>query len=197
MSDKIKLNILGISYSQTQSGAYALILSEDGGNRRLPIIIGGAEAQSIAIKLEGLKSARPLTHDLFVDVAGNFDIKLEEVNIYKLEEGIFFSNIILKKENDTKVIDSRTSDAVALAIRFEVPIFTSEEILQKAGVVIPLEKEEPKPEDYPKYTKEAVPPGSDPFESLSKEELTKRLEKAIEEENYELAAKIKSIIKNK
>ncbi len=196
MKDKIKLNILGISYSQTQSGAYTLIMSEDNGKRRLPIIIGGAEAQSIAIKLEGLKSARPLTHDLFIDIATNFDISLQEVNIYKLEEGIFFSNIILKNNNDTKTIDSRTSDAVALALRFGAPIYTSDEILKKAGVVMPIEVDK---KTSTKIEESDIDDNDDnnPYEDLTLEELSSKLQSAIEDENYELAAKITKLIEEK
>ena len=133
---KVKLNILGLSYSQTQSGAYALVLAEEEGDRRIPIIIGGVEAQSIAIKLEGLEPPRPLTHDLFLNFARAFDVELTEVLIYKLEEGIFYSELVCTRSSEVIRIDSRTSDAVALALRFNCPIYTYEEILAKAGIVL-------------------------------------------------------------
>jgi len=133
---RVKLNILGLSYSQTQTGAYALVLAEEGGDRRIPIIIGGVEAQSIAIKLEGLTPPRPLTHDLFWNFAKAFDIEIQEVVIYKLEEGIFYSELVCKRGSETLHIDSRTSDAVALALRFKCPIYTYEEIMDKAGIVL-------------------------------------------------------------
>ncbi len=137
---KIKLNVLGISYSQTQSGAYALVLSEEEGNRRIPIIVGGFEAQSIAIELEGLSPPRPLTHDLFKNFSDAFGIRIIEVNIHKLEEGVFFANILCDNGNHQITLDARTSDAIALALRFESPIYTTEEIVEKAGIVLDFEK---------------------------------------------------------
>src|SRR5665647_2349534 len=116
---KVKLNVLGISYSQTQSGAYALILTEENGDRRIPIIVGGFEAQSIAIELEGLKPPRPLTHDLFMSFAKVFGINLQEVVIYKLEEGVFFSQLLCENGKEKITLDARTSDAIALALRFK------------------------------------------------------------------------------
>ncbi|MCT4645437.1 MAG: bifunctional nuclease family protein, partial [Carboxylicivirga sp.] len=139
---KIKLNILGLSYSQTQSGAYALVLAEEDGERRIPIIIGGVEAQSIAIKLEGLEPPRPLTHDLFLNFSKSFNIEVTEVVVYKLEEGIFYSELVCKKDNEQLHIDSRTSDAVALALRFGCPIYTYEDIIEKAGIVLDFDKKE-------------------------------------------------------
>ena len=144
---KIKLNVLGLSISQTQTGAYALVLSEDNGERRIPIIIGPVEAQSIAIQLEGLHPPRPLTHDLFKNIANAFGIELVEVFIYKLEEGIFYSELICDQAGTRISVDSRTSDAVALALRFMCPIYTSEEILNKAGIVIEVaDRSEDKPQ---------------------------------------------------
>ncbi len=127
--NKIKLNVLGISYSQTQSGAYALVLTEEHGNRRIPIIIGGFEAQAIAIQLEGLTPPRPLTHDLFLSFATAFNISLIEVDIYRLEEGVFYSKLVCENGNREITIDARTSDAIALALRFKCPIYTTEEII--------------------------------------------------------------------
>src|SRR5665647_2818450 len=138
---KIKLNILGLSVSQSQSGAYALVLAEETGERRIPIIIGPIEAQSIAIQLEGLKPPRPLTHDLFKHMASAFEIQVSEIIIYKLDEGIFYSELICIRDDKQIVIDSRTSDAVALSLRFDCPIYTTDEILQRAGIVIEFENE--------------------------------------------------------
>ena len=130
----IKLNVLGISYSQTQSGAYALILTEENGDRRIPIIVGGFEAQSIAIELEGLKPPRPLTHDLFLNFAKTFSITIREVVIYKLEEGVFYSQLLCDDGVEKINLDARTSDAIALALRFKCPIYTTEEIISKSGI---------------------------------------------------------------
>lgn len=189
---KIKLNILGLSYSQTQSGAYALVLAEEEGERRIPIIIGGVEAQSIAIKLEGLEPPRPLTHDLFLNFARAFTIDLMEVVIYKLEEGIFYSELVCFKNNEVIRIDSRTSDAVALALRFNCPIYTYEEILSKAGIVLDFgdtkEKEEPRP---------VKPKTSIGLESKTLEELRTLLNEAVEAENYEKASEIRDEIKKR
>ncbi|MBI5008941.1 MAG: bifunctional nuclease family protein, partial [Bacteroidia bacterium] len=133
---RVKLKVMGISYSQTQSGAYALILTEEKGDRRIPIIIGGFEAQAIVIKLESLNPPRPLTHDLFKMFADEFRISVLEVFIYKLEEGVFFSKLICNNGEKEISIDSRTSDAVALALRFGCSIYITEEILDKAGITI-------------------------------------------------------------
>ena len=138
---KIKLNVLGISYSHTQSGAYALVLAEEKGPRRIPIIVGSFEAQAIAIQLEGLNPPRPLTHDLFYNFATLFKIDILEVNIYKLEEGIFFSKLTCFNGKETINIDSRTSDAIALALRFSCPIYTTEDILKRSGITLEVENE--------------------------------------------------------
>ena len=138
----IQLLINGISYSQTQNGAYALILSEIEGERKLPIVIGTNEAQSIAIAIEKeIKPPRPLTHDLFKNFCVRFDIKIKKVIIHKLLDGVFYSSVICERDGIEEIIDSRSSDAIALAIRFEAPIYTYENILEKAGVVIQVEKE--------------------------------------------------------
>ncbi len=189
---KIKLNILGLSYSQTQSGAYALVLAEEGGERRIPIIIGGVEAQSIAIKLEGLEPPRPLTHDLFLNFARAFTIDLLEVIIYKLDEGIFYSELVCFKNNEVVRIDSRTSDAVALALRFNCPIFTYEEIISKAGIVLDFGETKDKSEGQVKKNRTTKT-----LTSKSIEELKKMLEDAIEAENYEKASEIRDEIKKK
>ena len=184
---RIKLHVVGLSYSETHSGAYALVLQEENGNRRIPIIIGSFEAQAIAIQLEKLKPPRPLTHDLFVMFASAFKVDLLEVNIYKLEEGIFYSNLILQKDDEQVVIDSRTSDAIALALRFECPIYTTQDILDKAGILLTFEEEKDeesqitdddnnRPSIYSKYTID---------------ELEEMLKKAIENEEYEKASSIR------
>ncbi len=191
--DKIKLNILGISYSQTQSGAYALVLNEEGGKRRIPIIVGGFEAQSIAIQLEGLNPPRPLTHDLFMNFAKAFNINLIEVIIYKLEEGVFHAKLICKNGDEELSLDSRTSDAVALALRFKCPIYTTEEIMAKAGVILDIEKEndpKAKPEDFSAEINEEEL-HADELKHLDNEELKSILDEAVKNENYERASEIR------
>lgn len=193
--DKVRLNVLGISYSQTQTGAYALVLAEESGNRRIPIIVGGFEAQAIAIQLEGLKPARPLTHDLFFNFANTFGISLLEINIHKLEEGVFYSQLTCFDGENTIEIDSRTSDAIALALRFKCPIFTTEEILTKAGIIIDFEQdaEEGNEEGAEIELEDEVAQESEPEDlaSLSIEDLNKTLEEAVKAENYERASKIR------
>lgn len=193
--DKIKLEIVGLSYSQTQSGAYALVLGEAEGKRRLPIIIGGFEAQAIAIEIEKMTPSRPLTHDLFKSLTGSFGIKLNEVIIYNLVDGIFFAKLICSDGKKDVEIDARTSDAIALAVRFECPVYTYEFILSQAGIVIEgndfvfLENIENKDEpDKPEIPKKSP---SENFKKFTKEELEKKLADAISEENYEAAARIR------
>ena len=188
--EKIVLDIIGLSYSQTQSGAYALVLGEQGGKRRLPIIIGGFEAQAIAIALENMTPSRPLTHDLFKSYSDAFNIELKEVIIYNLLEGIFYSKLICRNGSEDVEIDARTSDAIALAVRFKCPVYTFESILSKAGVI--LEDEDPKTEAKPKKKprKEAKSTAEVITES-SVDKLKELLEKAIQEEDYELASRIR------
>lgn len=190
---KVRLNILGLSVSQSQSGAYALVLAEENGDRRIPIIIGPVEAQSIAIQLEGLKPPRPLTHDLFKQMANAFDIEITEVVIYKLEEGIFYSELICIRDGKPIVIDSRTSDAVALALRFSCPIYTSEEILQRAGIVIEFENEHGQ-EEWHQPSSEDVSRGKHKYEKYTSAELTQMLNNAIGAEDYEKASAIRDEI---
>ena len=197
--NKIKLNVLGISYSQTQTGAYALVLTEEKGERRIPIIIGGFEAQSIAIQLEGLKPPRPLTHDLFHNFALTFKINLKEVIIYKLEEGVFYSQLICQNNGqEDVVIDARTSDAIALALRFKCPIYTTEEILSKSGIVIDLEQEkgshQPKGE---KKTKKTTRESSQKYKDMALGELEELLNEAVKNEEYEKASLIRDEIKRR
>lgn len=190
--NKIKLNIIGLSFSQTQSGAYALVLGEDDGHRRLPIIIGGFEAQAIAVELENMTPTRPLTHDLFKNFAMSYKIEITEVIIYNLKEGVFFSKLICTDGKDEKEIDARTSDAIAMAVRFNCPIYTYEWILSQAGVAIddeslPIDEPKEKPKEKVKERKKT--PAE--FASLSEEELKESLMKAIDDEAYELASKIR------
>ncbi|GET30746.1 bifunctional nuclease family protein [Prolixibacter sp. SD074] len=197
---KIKLNILGLSYSQTQSGAYALVLSEEDGNRRIPIIIGAVEAQAIAIQLEGLKPPRPLTHDLFLNTALAFHINVVEVFIHKLEEGIFYAELVCQQNGNKITVDSRTSDAVALALRFECPIYTTEDILDKAGIILDFEEEESSGEENPDPEKEMVGPEEDEdsdYSVYSTEELNTMLDKAVSEEDYEKASEIRDEIQRR
>ncbi|HOK62236.1 MAG: bifunctional nuclease family protein [Tenuifilum sp.] len=196
---KIKLTVLGISYSQTQSGAYALVLSEENGNRRIPIIIGGYEAQAIAIQLEGLTPPRPLTHDLFLNFARAFGIDLIDVHIYKLEDGVFFSKLHCEDSKKELFIDSRTSDAVALALRFNCPIYTTEEIIEKAGITLDVEEynsEEPQDESETE-TPEPTDSFTDQIRRLSLDELNRLLSEAVENEEYEKATKIRDEIKRR
>lgn len=193
--DKIKLNVLGISYSQTQTGAYALVLTEEKGERRIPIIIGGFEAQSIAIQLEGLKPPRPLTHDLFHNFALTFDINLKEVIIYKLEEGVFYSKLICNNGGEDVNIDARTSDAVALALRFKCPIYTTEEILSKSGIVIDLEQDKDSGEmKSEKKTQRTAKGSSQKYKDMDVQELEDLLEEAVKNEEYEKASAIRDEI---
>ena len=174
---KVKLKVLGLSCSQTQSGAYALILSEENGNRRIPIVIGGFEAQAIAIGLERLHPPRPLTHDLFINFAKTFGITITEVNIYHLEEGIFYSELVCMTNGSYMKIDARTSDAVALAIRCNCPIYTTEQIIEKAGIVFNASEETAKQPESRKEEAEPQPSatGTDKYEKLSVKELKKLL----------------------
>ncbi len=184
------MEILGISYSQAQAGAYALILGETGEKRRLPIIIGSFEAQAIAIELEKMKPTRPLTHDLFRNFAQTFNIHINEVIIYKFSEGIFYSKLICFDGQKEVEIDSRTSDAVALAVRFKCPIYTYESILKEAGMVLQEEKEDQPPEQVP-VEKEV---DESEYSNLSVSELETMLMAAIDEEAYERASKIRDEI---
>ncbi|RLD83645.1 MAG: hypothetical protein DRJ07_06270 [Bacteroidetes bacterium] len=193
----VRLNIKGISYSQTQSGAYALVLSEEDGERTLPIIIGAFEAQSIAIALEKeIKPPRPLTHDLFKSFADRFNITIKQVIIHKLVDGVFYSSLICECDKVEEIIDARTSDAIALATRFNAPIFTFENILDKAGIILKIKDETKlakskfKMEDLVTDIIEE----STSFSNESIKELHKQLDQAVNSEDYELAAKIRDEI---
>ncbi|VXC27498.1 conserved hypothetical protein [Flavobacterium sp. 9AF] len=204
----VKLTIKGISYSQTQNGAYALILNEVDGERKLPIVIGAFEAQSIAIALEKeIKPPRPLTHDLFKNFADRFDIIVKQVIIHKLVDGVFFSSIICERDKIEEIIDARTSDAIALALRFGAPIFTYKNILDKAGIYLkinPSKEDEnsqesddilSNPETF--GANESSTPAKDDYADFSLQELYDKLEEAVQNEDYEKAAKIRDEISKK
>ena len=204
----VKLTIKGISYSQTQNGAYALILNEVDGERKLPIVIGAFEAQSIAIALEKeIKPPRPLTHDLFKNFADRFDIIVKQVIIHKLVDGVFFSSIICERDKIEEIIDARTSDAIALALRFSAPIFTYKNILDKAGIYLkinPSEGDESKeendgilstPETFGEM--ESNSSKADSYTGYSLKELYEKLDEAVQNEDYEKAAKIRDEISKK
>ncbi|WP_462265384.1 bifunctional nuclease family protein [Mucilaginibacter sp.] len=188
---KLKLDIVGLSYSQTQSGAYALVLGEVSGRRRLPIIIGSFEAQAIAIEIEKMTPSRPLTHDLFKTFAQAYQIQIQEVIIYNLIDGIFYSKLICSDGKKTIEIDARTSDGIAMAVRFNCPIYTYEFILSTAGIVIEgndfvyLENMSEAPEE------KTTPSAAGNYTSLSDEELKAKLQEALADEAYEKAAKLR------
>jgi hypothetical protein len=189
--EKIRLEIIGMSYSQSQSGAYALILGERDGKRRLPIIIGGFEAQAIAIELEKIKTPRPLTHDLFKSLSEAFTISLTEVVINKFSEGVFYAKLVCSDGKDEKEIDSRTSDAIALALRFNCPVYTYESIMTAAGILMEEENEIAKPEEQPD---EPVIDKKENYSDLSLEELNEILRNAVINEEYEKASRIRDEI---
>lgn len=190
---KIRLEIVGLSYSQTQSGAYALVLGESSGSRRLPIIIGGFEAQAIAIELEKMSPSRPLTHDLFKAFAQTFDITVTEVLIYNLVEGIFYAKLICTDGTRDVEIDARTSDAIALAVRFNCEIFTYEFILKNAGIVLDDDVDTGAIPETSGSGNEEVSRVSDAdeYKGKSSEELKSMLQTALDEEKYEMASKIR------
>lgn len=202
----VKLTIKGISYSQTQNGAYALILNEVDGERKLPIVIGAFEAQSIAIALEKeIKPPRPLTHDLFKTFADRFDIVVKQVIIHKLVDGVFYSSIICERDHNEEIIDARTSDAIALALRFDAPIFTYKNILDKAGVFLNLNPAESNPEgsenddilSEPETFGSEEETSSDVYARKTLDELYSLLDEAVQNEDYEKAAKIRDEIDKK
>jgi uncharacterized protein len=200
----VKLNIKGISYSQTQNGAYALILNEVDGERKLPIVIGAFEAQSIAIALEKeIKPPRPLTHDLFKSFADRFDIVVKQVIIHKLVDGVFYSSIICERDKIEEIIDARTSDAIALALRFQAPIFTYKNILDKAGIYLNQnpDSENTNIEDDGALTQPEIfgddtesKKSENGYTKFSLSELHELLENAVQDEDYEKAARIRDEI---
>lgn len=192
--NKIRLEIFGLSYSQTQSGAYALVLSEVGGVRRLPIIIGGFEAQAIAIELEKMKPSRPLTHDLFKSLAIEFAIQVKEIFIYKLQEGIFYAKIICEGNGEYKEIDARTSDAIAIGVRFSCPIYTTESILSSSGILMDESSQLLSSDDSDDSDDDSMADLANPFHARTTEELQDMLTEALDNEDYELASQIRDEI---
>jgi uncharacterized protein len=187
---KLKLEIIGLSYSQTQSGAYALVLGEEKGKRRLPIIIGAFEAQAIAIELENMTPTRPLTHDLFKSLAQSFDIEVEEVIIFNLLEGVFYAKLICNNGDKKMEIDARTSDAIAIAVRFGCPIYTYEFILSTAGIVL---EDNASLESIEEHVERPATSklSENELSTASTDELKELLKKAIDEEAYERAGRIR------
>ena len=199
----VRLNIKGISYSQTQNGAYALILNEVDGDRKLPIVIGAFEAQSIAIALEKeIRPPRPLTHDLFKNFSDRFQIIVKQVIIHKLVDGVFYSSLICERDNIEEIIDTRTSDAIALALRFQAPIFTYKNILDKAGIYLKVNPNKEEQDEDSILMDELIAEeiettafgDEDIYKDKSLEELHKLLDEAVNDEDYEVAAKIRDEI---
>ena len=187
--EKVQVDILGLSTSPSSAGAYALILKETNGKRKLPIIIGAFEAQSIALELEGMKPPRPLTHDLMRNIIDTFAVSLNEVCISELRDGTFYARLTIEGLSDTQEIDSRPSDAIALAVRYGAPIFVGEEVMNEAGVVSEDEEET-----------EETPVKETPEQNIKKplsrlEQLQTALKEAIEQEDYEKAAKLRDDIR--
>lgn len=191
---KIKLEILGLSSSQSQTGSFALVLGETEGNRRLPIIIGMFEAQAIAIEIEKIIPNRPMTHDLFKSFANMFHFSVEEIVISDLKEGVFFAKIVCSDGLKKTEIDARPSDAIAIGLRFDSPIFTYENILAEAGIVLTDEAEEEKQEaatESKAKVKKESPRGKEDLKNYTVERLKELLKDAIDKEDYERAAKIR------
>ncbi|MGV0925523.1 bifunctional nuclease family protein [Empedobacter tilapiae] len=207
MDNLIRLNIKGISYSQTQTGAYALILEENVGGRKLPIIIGSFEAQSIALALEkDINPPRPLTHDLFISLGKEFHLNVDSIYIYKLEDGVFYSNIVFVNDDGQRAeIDSRTSDAIALAVRFNAPIYAYDNVVEKAGIHLDVIEEE---ENIRRAANnfeddldilaglESDLSDVNEYDGWTKSELESEMEKAVKNEDYELAARLRDQIEN-
>lgn len=191
--EKVKLEIVGLSYSQTQSGAYALVLAEENGTRRLPIIIGGFEAQAIAIELEKMTPTRPLTHDLFKSFALAYDIFVKEILIYNLVEGIFYAKLVCDRLGEIIEIDARTSDAIAIGVRFSCAVFTYESILSSAGIQLD-ETDEFSPDSDLKAAENSQQRG---YSTMTLGELEEKLDEALSNEDYELASKIRDEINRK
>ena len=190
MDDRVKLKVMGITYSQIQTGAYALVLAEENGDRRIPIIIGTAEAQSIAIRLEHLTPPRPMTHDLFASFAQGFGIRLREVFVYHYEDGVFSSELLFDDGTRQIRIDSRTSDAIAIALRTQSPIYTTEKIINEAGIIFQEEPKEKKKEETKTVKRKHL-------NDYSTKELKERLEEAVRMEAYEKAALIQQELKKR
>ncbi len=189
---KVKLDISGIAYSQTQSGSYVLTLSEVGGNRKLPIVIGGFEAQAIAVELEKMVPNRPLTHDLIKTFCTSYGVNVREIVIYKFQEGVFYSKIICEKDNQITEIDSRTSDAIAIGVRFNSPLYTFVSILDDVAGT-----ENPSDEVHDELDYDPDIEEDEEIENLELENLEEQLKEAISNEDYELASKLRDEIKKR
>ena len=189
--DKVRLKVLGITYSQVQQGAYALVLEQVGGPYRIPVVVGVSEAQSIAVRLENIVPPRPMPHDIMVSMSHGFDISLDEVFIYKFDDGVFLSELRFSNDDRSIAIDSRTSDAIALSLRTGAPIYTTREILEQTGFIIPdeeIKKDEKTGEEEPAEIR---------LDKLAVVELEKMLAGCVEREEYERAAEIKAVIDRK
>lgn len=189
--DKVRLKVLGITYSQVQQGAYALVLEQVGGPYRIPVVVGVSEAQSIAVRLENIVPPRPMPHDIMVSMSHGFGISLDEVFIYKFDDGVFLSELRFSNDDRSIAIDSRTSDAIALSLRTGAPIYTTREILEQTGFIIPdeeIEKDEKTGEEEPAEIR---------LDKLAVVELEKMLAGCVEREEYERAAEIKAVIDRK
>lgn len=189
--DKVRLKVLGITYSQVQQGAYALVLEQVGGPYRIPVVVGVSEAQSIAVRLENIVPPRPMPHDIMVSMSHGFGISLDEVFIYKFDDGVFLSELRFSNDDRSIAIDSRTSDAIALSLRTGAPIYTTREILEQTGFIIPdeeIKKDEKAGEEEPAEIR---------LDKLAVVELEKMLAGCVEREEYERAAEIKAVIDRK
>ena len=189
--ERVELNVMGITYSQVQQGAYALVLAQVDGPYRIPIVVGIAEAQAIAVRLENIIPPRPMPHDLFVSMAHAFGIELEEVFISRFDEGVFLSELTFRSETTEVVLDSRTSDAVALALRMNAPIHTTREIMEKTGFVM-----NDKPDGEEDEQSDAADVGNG-YQNCSIGKLEKMLQMCVDNEEYEIAAEIKKAIDKK
>lgn len=192
--DRIKLKVLGLSYSMSQTGAYALILADEADMHRIPIIIGMPEAQSIAIQLEKLQPQRPLTHDLIKTLTDSLNVTLKEVLIYRLDAGIFYSELYFETPMNIIKIDSRTSDAIALALRYGCPVYTIPEILEKAGILVSQEVRE---QQQGEIHNNVVNVEENQYKEYTVQELTKLMDEAIQKEDYETASKYRDLLKAK
>ncbi|MGN1245544.1 MAG: bifunctional nuclease family protein [Muribaculaceae bacterium] len=189
--DRVKLRVLGITYSQVQQGAYALVLEQVGGPYRIPVVVGIAEAQAIAVRLENVVPPRPMPHDIMVTMSHGFGINLDEVFIYKFDDGVFLAELHMSNDDRSIVVESRTSDAIALSLRTGAPIYTTQEILEQTGFIIPdeeLQQGEQAVDDEPAEIR---------LDKLAVVELEKMLSECVEREEYERAAEIKAVIDRK